>query len=165
MPRTYEPIASQVLSSTATNVTFSSIPTTYTDLVVVVTGTVSSSTTDLFMQVGNGSLDTTTNYSRTYMLGSGSGTDSNRSTSVTSILGGNLTTTVGSYCIYQIMSYANTNVFKTVLMSSSMQGNWVARVVGLWRSTQAINTVSFFNNSSIAFASGSTFALYGIKAA
>jgi hypothetical protein len=68
---------------------------------------------------------------------------------------------------YQIMSYSNTSVFKTTLTScaSTASGNmWVGRMVGLWRSTSAINTVTALLSAS-NYRSGTVFSLYGIKAA
>ena len=63
------------------------------------------------------------------------------------------------------MSYANTNVFKTVLFESGLAGTEVLRGVGLWRSTDAITSVKVACDSTAQFKIGSTFALYGIKAA
>jgi hypothetical protein len=68
--------------------------------------------------------------------------------------------------IYQFMSYSNTTTYKTVLGRSSVTDFRVAAIIGLWRSTSAINTVSLrCDNASYNFTAGSTFTLYGIKAA
>ena len=69
---TYVPIATQTLSSTASTITFSSIPSTYADLRLTYVGvTPSSSWIGLRL---NG--DTGTNYSGRWMFGSGSTTAS-----------------------------------------------------------------------------------------
>ena len=68
---TYSLIESQTLGSAAANVTFSSIPTTFTDLILVIS-TATTSIADQDMQVGNGSVDTGANYSRTWLQGNGS---------------------------------------------------------------------------------------------
>ena len=65
-------------SGGASNFDFTSIPQTYTDLVLVAflvpTGTQSGQN----MRVGNGSVDTATNYSQTNMWGTGSAAASGR---------------------------------------------------------------------------------------
>jgi FlaG/FlaF family flagellin (archaellin) len=68
--------------------------------------------------------------------------------------------------IYQFMNYSNTTTYKTVLGRSNVQDFRVASIVGLWRSTSAINTISLrSDNASYNFTVGSTFTLWGIKAA
>lgn len=159
MPVTYDKIATSTLGSAAASVTFSSVPGTYTDLVLVVAGG-TTITTDIYIEF-NG--DTATNYSRTYLAGDGSSASSGRNTSVTSIpsfyIGSGQST---GYA--HIMSYANTNVNKTILARSSSAGVFVVSGVGLWRSTAAINSIKVFV-SGTTIAAGCTFTLYGIKAA
>ena len=163
MPATYEPIASQALGSSAASVEFSSIPGTYTDLVLVCmvksTGAASSSGGSARFNSDSGS-----NYSATalYDVGSIRWGNDNRVRMFGDIPTGDFATT-----IVQIMSYANTNVNKTFLSSYGAAGSGISRIVGLWRSTAAITTVTLYSNDAGAdsFASGSTFALYGIKAA
>jgi hypothetical protein len=70
--------------------------------------------------------------------------------------------------IFDIMAYANTNVFKTVLGQWETQNGlstqqFVLRQVGLWRSASAITSTKFtFATGNVV--SGSTFSLFGIKA-
>ena len=161
MPRTYEPIASTTLGSNASTVTFDNIPGTYTDLRLVATFTESN----LYCLLRYNS-DTGSNYSRTYLRGDGSSASSSRSSNQTS---GYLDShgSTPAINIYDILSYANTNVFKTALNAvANVGGGEVNRYVYLWRSTSAItavNIVSVTGTSSLL--SGSTFALYGIRAA
>ena len=68
------------------------------------------------------------------------------------------------------MSYANTSVNKTRLWRyrsvTSAGGNGeVGGLVGLWRSTNAITSIEVSAFNAVNFKSGSTFSLYGIKAA
>ena len=77
---TYIPIATTTLSSTASSVTLSSIPATYTDIVIVCNGQTSTGTFDTKLQVNS---DTGSNYSSTRLEGSGSAASSNRTTSQT----------------------------------------------------------------------------------
>ena len=82
---TYVPIESKTLGSAANNITFTSIPQTYTDLVLVFNGDLTS-ITGCSVRVGNGSIDTGNNYSLTRMWGKVDGTKgSNRESSADQI--------------------------------------------------------------------------------
>jgi hypothetical protein len=169
MPATYEPIASTTLGSSATNVEFTGIASTYTDLILVVAIKPTNTTNPaLLMQVGNGSFDTGSNYSITGLYGSGSAATSGRLSSQTTINFaresgiGNATTQVFTG-VFQLMSYSNTNVFKTILEASGVASNGVARSVALWRSTSAIDRVKVYVSAG-GFDTGSMFSLYAIKA-
>ena len=69
---TYTPIATNTLSSATASVTFSSISGVYTDLVLVITPTIPTGAYDILMRVGNGTVDSGTNYSVTRVSGTGS---------------------------------------------------------------------------------------------
>lgn len=167
MASTYTPIATQTLGSTAATVTFSSIPSTYTDLVLVATLRQSTTNQDGFLRFNS---DTGTNYSDTVVRGNGSAASSVRDTSAAGIDIGvmsNSANTSGEFeaVIINIMNYANTTTYKTVVMRTNQPASIVNAIVGLWRSTSAINTVSLESRNSGSFAVGCTFTLYGIKAA
>ena len=163
---TYTPLARTTLSTTAATVTFSSIPQTYTDLVVVVNATWSnSSTANLAMQF-NG--DTGSNYSALRLLADGSAVSSARVNSTYMMIGdiNNLQFT----SIINIQNYANTTSYKPALARTGFAGGYLGLYSGLWRgstgsATQAINSVLVGYNGSGTFAAGSTFTLYGILAA
>jgi hypothetical protein len=159
MPKTYEPIATTTLGSNASSYTFSSIPATYTDLILVANG-VALSVYNWNMQF-NG--DTGNNYSNTGISGNGSSASSSRDTSQPYMWLGAVTSTQGA-TIFQIMNYANTTTNKTVLCRSNYVSTGVSANVGLWRSTAAINSITISYNSAM-LQTGSTFTLYGIKAA
>ena len=164
MPVTYTPIASQTLSSSATTVTFSSIPSTYTDLVLV---TNAAATTNTFGEIRFNS-DTATNYSRTVIYGDGSSAISFIDT--TDPNGFNydfVPASLGNIATFHIMNYANTTTFKTTLarVNNAYSGGATEATVALWRSTSAITTVTLALNSTHSYIAGSTFTLYGIKAA
>ena len=171
MARTYEPIASTTLSSTVSDFTFTSIPGTYTDLILVLAlSEASGNVRGGVIQVGNGSVDTGTNYSGTYLHGSGSAASSARLSSQSNLRIGRYMNVNGRLLVTaHFMSYANTNVFKTVLCSLANQADSsdpsVAREVGLWRSTSAITDIKVFCGSPATLASGSVLSLYGVKAA
>lgn len=160
---TYVAIESRTLTTTTPSVTFTSIPQTYTDLVLVVTGANTGSEQGIATQVGNDSVDTGANYGVVYMLGSGTGTGSaggfvNNTNITAGRMDGNPSVSIINY-----MNYSNTTTFKSVL-SRGNNGTYAIMHEGTWRNTAAINTISVFNLSSVSFAAGCTFTLYGIKA-
>ena len=161
MPATYEPIASTTLGSAAASTTFSSISGTFTDLRLIVAGAAEQ----VLAPVLQFNSDTGSNYSRTLLLGNGTAASSSRDSSVTSASVGAFNTDGPHTAIVDIMSYANTNVYKTLLSAASRDGFGVYRIVGLWRSTSAIDTITVLTSNGGNFTSGTTFALYGIKAA
>jgi hypothetical protein len=157
----------KVTVGTATNsITFSSIPSTYTDLVLVATGKNSTSFDGIDIRVGNGSLDTGSNYSQTMLNGNGSSAQSSRDSNATSMTNMGITSSsTEQVSIYHFMNYSNTTTYKTVLARSNVADFRVAAIVGLWRSTSAINTIQLrSDNASYNFTVGSTFSLYGIAA-
>ena len=177
MPATYENIATTTLSSGQATVTFSSIPSTFTDLILVanVYGRFGSTTTAAFNLRFNG--DTASNYSNTLLSGNGSAAVSSRASNQTELQVGTImaqnstSSTVFPPMIVQIMNYANTTTNKTVLSrSSNIDGTdntsrSTRAFVGLWRKTpEAINSIEI-RTDALDFVSGSTFTLYGIKAA
>ena len=163
MPSTYEKIESKILGSSSGSLTFSAIPGTYTDLVLICSYTTTAANLDVRLQV-NG--DTGSNYSYTYLLGTGSAAGSGRGSSTTNIpayfsVG---TSTNGNISIYNFMNYSNSTTNKTILQRMSSAEKELTANVGLWRNTAAITSATIFTNTN-AFATGSTFTLYGIKAA
>jgi hypothetical protein len=69
--------------------------------------------------------------------------------------------------IMQIMNYSNATTNKTVIARQNTGGSasGAAAHVGLWRNTAAITAITIICYNGINFVSGSTFTLYGIKAA
>ena len=157
---TYTPIATTTLGSSAASYTFSSIPSTYTDLVLVINGTAASGA-NMLIQFNS---DTATNYSATRLIGDGSTAQSDRITSNANLYVGGMGTD-NSTNIVNIQNYANTTTYKTTLSRASATGIWTAEMVSLWRSTSAINSVKVYLASSVNFNTGTTFTLYGIQAA
>ena len=165
--QTYEPIATNTLGSAANSVTFSSISQTYTDLILVCTGKNSTSYDGIDIRVGNGSLDTGSNYSATGVNGNGTNAQSFAAYSSTSMANMGITSASKiQVSIYHFMNYTNTTTYKTVIARSNVIDFRVAAIVGMWRSTSAINTIQLrSDNASYNFTTGSTFTLWGIKAA
>ena len=159
MAVTYTPIATATVTTAVSSYTFTSIPSTYTDLVLILSGTASGSSS-ILIQVGNGSIDTAANYSRTGMYGNGSSAASYIGSNENQITVDWFTSTQGNATIH-FLNYSNTTTFKTVIERAGHSGG-TNSIVGLWRSTAAINQIVL---SGLTFATGSTFTLYGIKAA
>lgn len=158
MPSTYEPIATGTSSSTS--YTFSSIPSTYTDLVLVVGGNATGTNINYGLRF-NG--DSGTNYSVTRLYGSGTSSSSDRLANFTNTISSNMTDGANTV-IHNIMNYSNTSTYKTVLVRSNTGANIVWANCALWRSTAAINSIEYFTTASGSMSS-TTLTLYGIKAA
>jgi hypothetical protein len=161
MPKTYEPISTQTLGSATATVTFSSIPSTYTDLVIIFNGAATGGLSAVSLRF-NG--DTTTNYSVTRINGDGSSANSGRDTS-TDYINAGLADTGNSTSIFHILNYANATTFKTVLGRGVALSYGVRQTVGLWRKTPETITSVLLAVVGTTFTSGSTFTLYGIKSA
>jgi hypothetical protein len=175
MPKTYEPIATTTLGSSSGTVEFTSISSAYTDLILVANFSVTNNGSTFYYQVGNGSVDTGSNYSSTNLYSGGiSGTTaiSDRSSSATSVSisasMGFSNTGISNYAIFNFQNYSNTTTYKTVLVRAGNGGgnsySGGGAFCGLWRSTSAITNIKL-TGASTSFASGSIFTIYGIKAA
>jgi len=163
MPATYEPIATQTVSGSSTGtVTFTSIPSTYTDIVVVINAGYLSDSRDVTWTVNN---DGGSNYSQTSLQGDGTSATSSRNTSLAKFYTNCLTHPNYGVGVIHLMNYANTTTYKTALSRAGTTANVTQANIHLWRSTAAINRLDFFPNVSGNFLSGSTFTIYGIKAA
>jgi hypothetical protein len=164
MPKTYEPIATQNGTGSSATVTFTSIPATYTDLVLIA-NPVFTTASNINIRI-NG--DTATNYSDTYLYGDGSSATSARDTtqnimywSGTSV---GVTSANRDNGIAHFMNYGNTTTNKTVLLRYNQPSQILGQGVGLYRSTAAITSISVIASAG-NFDALSTFTLYGIKAA
>ena len=155
---TYFPIATTTLGSTQSSVTFSSIPATYTDLILVCNVTKTTSANTAFRL----NSDTGSNYSTTFIEGNGTTVSSNRLTNTTQGSIDYSDTTVNPVpSITHFMNYSNTTTNKTTLSRSGSE--YVYAYVNLWRNTAAINTILVYAASG-NYVTGSIFTLYGIKA-
>jgi hypothetical protein len=161
MTATYDKIDKATASGSQNVITFTSIPSTYTDLVLIFNGSTVSQA-GIALTFNN---DTASNYSITRLLGSGSAASSDRSSNQSSIgLGVSTSTTATITETVQIFNYSNTTTFKTILVRWNNASSFVAAIAGLWRKTpEAINRLDLTCTTG-NFTSGSTFTLYGIKA-
>lgn len=165
---TYVALDKVTVGAAVSSIEFTNINQGYTDLVVVASiGDSTNDERDVYIQVGNGSYDTGSNYSRTVLYGNGSTASSARTSNNTElrIFPSLFNNTPNQPMILNFMNYSNGSTFKTVLHRGGFGSNYTGATVGLWRSTSTINQIKIYPQPTSNFVSGSTFSLYGIAAA
>ena len=169
MAATYEPIATTTLNSTASGITFSSIPNTYTDLKLIILYSTLNPNNELIRF----NSDSGTNYSFTTLYGNGSSASSSVYSNTDSLrvdigIGGTTpNSTDVAFVTVDIFNYSG-STYKPCLISTSgdFNGSGIStKTANVWRSTAAINTIYFYSNSSSNLVTGTKATLYGIKAA
>jgi hypothetical protein len=161
----YVALATTTLGSAASSVTFSSIPATYKDLILVVEASTTASGVSLDIRFN---ADTGSNYSSVEMMGRNNGTTTNAASDAYFRIFGNTFGTTPFQATMQIMDYSQTNKHKMALVrnssyDTSLSSYLLKAYTGRWGSTSAVTSVSvesLFNSRS--FAAGSTFSLYGL---
>jgi hypothetical protein len=120
--------------------------------------------------------DSGSNYSGHYLGGNGSSAfaygGANYSFAPAGLApGANVTASIFSTGVIEVLDYQNTNKYKTVRASSgfnyntSGSGDEINLQSGSWRNTAAVTSVTFTLETGATFSQYSSFALYGIKAA
>ena len=155
---TYDLIASNVLSSSASSVTFSSLNTiaaTYRDLVIVAEGAAGSSTSTVFGYLNS---DTNSNYNWVRMQGDGSSavTSASSATNQPWIFNWGQ-----SLMIVQYFDFAQTDKHKNWIARGNAANARVSAIAGRWANTNAVTSITLQLQTG-TFAAGSTFYLYGI---
>jgi hypothetical protein len=162
--KTYEPIATTTLGSASANITFSSIPSTYTDLILVLNVATASAGESVIRFNSS-----TSGYGNVYMYGNGTSALANNNFGQTVgrvSYGAGSTTTLGNMnYIVQIQSYANTSIYKTYMSRANNASSAVDFLCGQWENTSAITSIAFFYSDSSNIVAGSSATLYGIAAA
>jgi hypothetical protein len=173
MAITYTLIASNTLGSSAASVTFSSIPNTYTDLVLRISWRTDAS--GVYSQTPivrfNGQTSGT-NYSNTYLNGSGTTASSGRYSSDFTwrpylLLTGSASTanTFANVELYIPNYLTSTNKPASLFGVSELNqttNNTIGTNALLWSNTSAITSIKL-EAPTDNFVSGSSFFLYGIK--
>jgi hypothetical protein len=161
---TYTPIATfTTVNNTTTSYTFSSIPSTYTDLIVIMDLKATASSSLTF----RANADSGANYWSLAQYVSGTTITNTRYTSQTigylNYNGMSFSSGQWQTVKFNLFNYNSTNMWKPFLCESS-SFQWATETTsGQWRSTAAITSVSIF--AGAYFDTGSTFTLYGITAA
>ena len=171
MATTYTLISSNVLSSSAATVTFSSIPATYTDLVVRFSVRATDASDWMIVILNN---ITTNTYSETWLQGSGSAASSTRQAN-TNYFGGNgndliinlsgstaNTFTSGEFYLPSYTASQNKPSSFFLATENNATAATITALAGLWRNTATVNEIQF-DTAGTSFASGSSFYLYGIS--
>ena len=173
MANTYTLISSNTLTSSAASVTFSSIPATYTDLVLKFSARTNQATSSSYCRITfNGA---SSGYSETYIQGDGSAASSglfaNRAyfgvNNTIYLPGSSNTANTFGYSELYLPSYlASQN--KPVSIYSATENNnataYEALTAGLFSDTTAISSITLLaRDGTSSFISGSSFYLYGIK--
>ncbi len=171
MPATYEPIATATIASDGQGWDFQSIPSTYTDLRLVVygRGTYASQSFGGYGRINN---DSGNNYSYTRLFSDGTA-QSQRSTNentfgVGELPSANADAGIFGQTVIDFMNYSNTTTYKTIISRTStlVSTSYTFTYVNLWRSTAAINRIIFGTAGGFtSMKAGSMATLYGIKAA
>lgn len=154
---THTQIASTTVGTATNTITFSSIPSTYTDLVVIMNGTATVAA-DVYFNYNTDS--TSSNYSNTYLYGNGSTVGQGRDP----IPAVGTFYTTDTNIIANVMNYSNSTTYKTEISRSNTAASSVLARAMMWRNTAAINQL-IIKQSSGNFNTGATFTLYGITAA
>lgn len=158
---TYVPIMTLALNTQTASVTFTNIPQTYTDLVLVMSSRNVTSNNNGQIWFNN---DTSALYSNTTLFATGSSAQSSRITNATIMYTPDISSTHNSPTIVNIMNYRNTNFNKTVLIQGGARNTNTALWVGMYRSNNAITSISLASFGG-DWTSTSVFNLYGIAAA
>jgi len=172
MPSSRTLIASQVLGSSASSVTFSAIPGTYKDLIIRISArTDRAATSDSIAMTINS--DSSAIYSFTRLRGDGTSALSNRNTGNTSVsiesTDGNTATsnTFDSTEIYipNYLSTVNKPISSLIMRedNSTAATTYNSVQAHLYRNTSAITSLSFAPSNGPNFLTGSSFYLYGLS--
>lgn len=170
MPTTYTLISANTLTGDTTTVTFSAIPSTYTDLVLRFSAR-TDETGNTYSLLNLRINSTTVNYSNIELQGSGSAATSTTNSAATSVRlryidsDSATTSTFGSGEIY-IPSYLasqNKPFSASLAQETNATAAYISAVANLWRDTTAISSISLYNTSGYNLKTGSSFYLYGIK--
>lgn len=166
---TYTPIATYTAPSAQASYTFTSIPQTYTDLVLIYQTRASSQNVYIDV-VGQVNGDTGSNYSFQYMSGDGSSPRAGYSSSPSRMIFDSNGAPWNSYWAIgriNFMSYTNAK-YKTVLSRTDNAGGSSGGadfVMNLWKNTAAITSIKIYLDGGYNLDAGTTLTLYGIAAA
>lgn len=173
---TYSQIASIAASGSTSDISFTNIPQTYTNLVLVasVRGAKAATTCSLLAYVGTGpngtSLLQSNENSVTYITGDGSSATSTRTTNGSGLQlvtapAASATSGVYKQYVLHFPQYNNSTTYKAMIARTDSAIDSARAIVGLARTTLPLLTVGIATYGDGNIVSGSTFTLYGIRGA
>jgi hypothetical protein len=166
----YESIATTTVGSNVSEVTFSSIPSTYTHLQFrLIVRTNRNTAEDSFRLTINDDTNTS-NYRAHVIYGDGSSAVAGAITGVgwAGYYPTNSSSSTFGAGVMDFLDYTNTNKAKTMRHFGGYDANgsgYISFSSSLWTSTAAITKIKFTFDSSSSFTQYSQLALYGIKGA
>jgi hypothetical protein len=158
---TYTPLANITLGSATGTVSFSSIPSSHRDLIVV--ASVKHTTSNGGYIAYRLNSDTGNNYSSVYFLGNGSSGFASGTSGESFGRFGNAGTANFESTIFNLFDYSATDKHKTALTRTNVVSLYTVAYATRWASTSAVNSITLSPDSG-NFAVGSTFSLYGVIA-
>ena len=161
----YESIATVTVGSGgASNVEFTSIPSTYKHLQIryIARGSI---LTNSLMQFN---ADTGTNYSWHVLYGTGASALAVGGGSNSFMYASNIASATSNFTggVIDILDYASTSKYKTMRTLGGYDANGSGEIglfSGSWQSTSALTSIKLYPNSSGTYTQYTQFALYGIK--
>lgn len=156
-------ISTQILTSTATSIDFTSIPGTYKHLQLRVAARDNGGAGSILMRFNS---DTASNYSYHYLATNGSTLTSygNSTTYMqTTLYYWGVNATFPTAQVHDILDYASTSKYKTLRTLSGQAGtsaNELSLSSGSWRNTAAITSITLLGST---FKVGDRFSLYGVS--
>lgn len=168
MANTYELISSYTATGSVSSIDFTSIPTTFTDLIVKVSGRAVATSSYPNVRVRfNG--DTGANYEWRRLYADGTSATSDRNATDTGALvgliaGSNETANTFSnfeFCVPNYLSSNRKSITTDAVSENNATTSYSYLISCLWTGTSAITSLSLY--SSYNFAQYSTAYLYGIK--
>lgn len=165
MAATYESIATANGDGSTPYIQFSSIPSTYTDLVLEIAHQANAG--EYIDMRFNG--DTASNYSYGDVGGNNSTAYASQSVNQSQFIWSGTPGSTGqvAYTVFNIQEYSNSNYYKSLISLGGYQAETRVHILrGLWRGTATINTIRIYTNGGgVAWSTNTTMTLYGIKAA
>jgi hypothetical protein len=169
MANTYKAIATTTLGSAAASIEFTSIPATYTDLLLKISvrsAATGSTAVRCQLRFNGAANDSNLTFRRLYGDGSGTGSDSGSTGHVAWMPDGSATANGFSNIEVYIPNYAGSNN-KSFSADGVMENNATTAYMGLfadlWSSTAAITSIKIFEDNGANLVQHSSATLYGIK--
>jgi hypothetical protein len=163
---TYTPIQVVTLGTAASTIQLNSIPTGYTDLVLVCNLRAASGTPSGWIRLNNAS---GADYGTIIAYGTGSSVATYNAVSAAQAYFdvGTITTTANAFnsVTFNFNNYADGNTYRNWIWRTNSTTSQIAMGAALWRSNNAIASITIGNDGGVNYAAGSYVSLYGITTA